>query len=877
MKKTPVTSSCLALAIAALGMPAAAQDDVTIIEEIVVLATKRAQTLQEVPVAVSVISADAIADSQVLDVKDLQFLVPSLKIGQLQSTANTNFRIRGFGNGANNAGIEPSVGVFIDGVYRSRSASALADLPNLERIEVLRGPQSTLFGKNASAGVINVVTAKPNLVAHEGSVSATIGDYNQVLVKADVNGPLSDTSAFSLSGSYNQRDGYFTNLTTGGKLSELNRYGIRGQLYFVPSDTVELRFIGDFEKMDELCCGVANLFEHPVPAAGVRLAPVFNGGAPGNIVSAEPFAYENYFNWEPENEVENSGLSMQLDWDISDDITLTSITAFRKHERYDNADSDFSSANLISRTASNLTDSEIDTFTQELRFQGSTDSMNWMAGVYYFDEEIATRSGVLYGADYRQYANVFTKALAWEASCALNPDPLVCNPDYLNGLLTDPSIPSPIDSLEAALQLPAGTLVGNLQGMDERSGMDNQALSVFAQFDFDLGDRATLTLGANYTEDEKDAYVNIVTTDIFSALSMEQIGFGLAFQGLTGLDPTPENIAANPAQAQLAASWSITDCSPDDLPPACNQLLPLQAAQFLPPFVDFPNAVETGNSKDDQVTWTARLAFDVNDSVNIYASAGTGFKASSWNLTRDSRPFAADIPALVQAGLGVTNLVAGTRYAGPEDSTVYEIGLKSSWDTGSLNLAVFTQEIEGFQSNIFTGTGFNLANAGKQSTDGIELDLRWFPIDALQLTLAATWLDPIYDSFVGAEGVDGPTDLTGTKPAGVHEISIVTSGQYTFDLTDTSSAFIRVEYLYEDEVPVVENVPANLASREVSEFNASFGVRWDNGFEAMLWGRNLTNDEYLISAFPATVQPGSFNGYPNQPRTYGLTLRKYFD
>ena len=145
MKKTTITSSCLALAITALGMPAAAQEDVAIMEEIVVLATKRAQTLQEVPVAVSVISADAIADSQVLDVKDLQFLVPSLKIGQLQSTANTNFRIRGFGNGANNAGIEPSVGVFIAGVYRSRSSSALNDLPNLERVEVLRGPQLSLI------------------------------------------------------------------------------------------------------------------------------------------------------------------------------------------------------------------------------------------------------------------------------------------------------------------------------------------------------------------------------------------------------------------------------------------------------------------------------------------------------------------------------------------------------------------------------------------------------------------------------------------------------------------------------------------------------------------------------------------------------------
>ncbi len=100
-----------------------------------------------------------------------------------------NFLIRGFGNGANNAGIEPSVGVFIDGVYRSRTASALADLPNLERIEVLRGPQSTLFGKNASAGVISVVTAKPSLDGYSGSATVTVGDYSQYIVKADITGP----------------------------------------------------------------------------------------------------------------------------------------------------------------------------------------------------------------------------------------------------------------------------------------------------------------------------------------------------------------------------------------------------------------------------------------------------------------------------------------------------------------------------------------------------------------------------------------------------------------------------------------------------------------------------------------------------------------
>jgi iron complex outermembrane recepter protein len=850
-------------------------------EEIVVVAQKREQTLQQVPVAVSVVSGDVIRDSQIQDVKDLQFLVPSLKVGQLQTTANTNFRIRGFGNGANNAGIEPSVGVFIDGVYRSRSASALADLPNLERVEVLRGPQSTLFGKNASAGVISVITAKPSLEGYVGSASATFGDYSQVLIKGDVSGPMSDTAGFSLSGSYSQRDGYFTNLNTGAKISELDRYGVRGQLYFEPSDTFELRFIADYEKMEELCCGVANLFTGPAGTA-INLSPVLSGGAPGQVTENQPFAYANYYNFEPTNVVENSGLSAQIDWDITDATTFTSITAFRNHQRFDNSDSDFTSADLLSQAAGNFTDSDIDTLTQEFRLAGGSDNVDWMAGFYYFDEDISTDSGVEYGADFRNYLDIFTKTLSWADGCSVAvPDPLVCNPAFLGGLISDPTIPSPVGVVEGGLGLPPGTFSGEFQGNTEQSGMQNQAISLFTQFDFHLGDRATLTLGANYTEDKKDARVSIAGTDIFSALDLVAVGGGFLFAQVHAAliaQGVPEPQATLTAQA-IAAAGAPVECDTANglVAPGCNPLLALQQAQFLPPFVNYPNAVEPGSTKDDQTTWTVRFAFDVTDSLNIYASAGTGFKASSWNLSRDSRPFASDIQALQTAGLGVNNLVAGTRFADPEDSTAYEIGLKTKWDSGAFNLAIFTQEIEGFQSNIFTGTGFSLANAGKQSTDGIEADLLWAPTDEFRFTIAATWLDPIYDSFVGAEGPNGPVDLSGTKPAGIHEISLVTSGQYNFNFSSSTEGFVRVEYLYEDDVQVVENVPASIASRGVSEANASLGIRWQNGFEAMLWCRNLTNDEYLISAFPTTVQPGSFNGYPNQPRTYGITLSKFFE
>ena len=134
----------------------------------------------------------------------------------------------------------------------------------------------------------------------------------------------------------------------------------------------------------------------------------------------------------------------------------------------------------------------------------------------------------------------------------------------------------------------------------------------------------------------------------------------------------------------------------------------------------------------------------------------------------------------------------------------------------------------------------------------------------------------MYDSFPIASCVGGNCDLSGAKPSGISEWSIVTTGSYNFTI-GSASAFVRGEYIYEDEVQVIDNVPASVASREVSTFNASFGLAWDNGFEALLWGRNLNNDEYLVQAFPSVAQGGSFSGYPNQPRTYGLTVRKYFD
>ena len=246
----------------AVGMSSLALSSVTTaqIDEIIVTANKKEQTLQDIPMSVTVTSAEQIEQSAIVDLLDLQSAVPSLRMTQLQKTTETNFIIRGFGNGANNPGIEGSVGVYIDGVYRSRSASAMADLPTIERVEVLAGPQTTLFGKNASAGVISITTKLPEQ-EFGGSIEATVGTYGSSIMKGTVTGGITDTTSFRISASSNKNDGYSTNLVDNTKYNDRDRSAIRGQLLIEPSEDLSIRMIADYNQIEEVCCIASSLVD----------------------------------------------------------------------------------------------------------------------------------------------------------------------------------------------------------------------------------------------------------------------------------------------------------------------------------------------------------------------------------------------------------------------------------------------------------------------------------------------------------------------------------------------------------------------------------------------------------------------------------------
>jgi iron complex outermembrane recepter protein len=828
--------------------------------DIIVTATKRSQTLQDTPIAVSVTSAADIQNAQIRDLIDLQSAVPSLRVSQLQSSANTNFIIRGFGNGANNPGIEPSVGVFIDGVYRSRSAAQIGDLPNVERIEVLRGPQSTLFGKNASAGVISIVTQKPQY-EFGGSVEASYGNYDAFVIKGDITGPISDKIAFSLGGNYNRRDGYARDVNLDTDVNDRNRWGVRGQLLFEPTEALTIRLIGDYDKIDENCCIAGNVIAGPTVAITNALA-----GGP-SVDANNPFSYRVYNNFLSSNLIKNYGGSGQIDYDLGN-MSLTSISAYREVRSNTNQDSDFTSADLIGQKSD---DTAINTFTQELRLASDFDGpINFLIGGYYFNEKIKQHSQIYFGDDFRAYGNALIQAAS-------------------GGALSVPVLEGTLGTLEGNPAKYVGTFFRAGDGMDEYYGMKNTAWSIFGTVDFDVTDRLTLTLGGNYTKDKKRFTTDVTSTDVFSGINLDapayapfrnQLILGGALQqaGVNPNDPAAVlAFATNPATAATFQQFQAF-ATANQNNPAANPLNPLKAFQFLPPFLNVPNSVEPGKTNDGDFSYSARLAYKLTDTVNVYATYATGFKASSVNLSRDSRPLASDLPAIIAGGLGTANLVSGSRFAAPEESSVYEAGLKAQWSVAALNLAVFKQSIKGFQSNVFTGTGFALANAGKQSTWGLEFDGSVRPVQGLNLSLAVTWLDPKYDSFVASAF----GDLSGKKPAGIPDLSVSMGGTYTYEFAGGTKAIAHVDYQYESPTQIVDGLsgfPASVAQnlkREVNQLNASFTVALTNGFELGVWGRNLTNAQYLTTIFNAVAQAGSVSGYPSQPRTYGVTGRFKF-
>jgi len=461
------------------------------LEEVIVTAQKREQNLQDVPISVQAFTGEALAESGIKDVFDLQANAPGLQVNQSQNATTSNFSIRGIGTGGNNFGFESSVGLYVDGVYRARQSSMINQLVDIQSVDILRGPQGTLFGRNTLSGAIQFTTVKPD---HDGSgfAEVSVGNYGLLNLSGAVSiSAIEDVLAFRVTGFSSERDGYVKNLGLPGSddINDRDRYGFRAQALWTPTEDLTVHAIADYAKLDEICCGSTVLFDNnrpdqrnivgsafvPNPAGGDDIElPFSTFGQLGTdsyltsrggtfIAENRRYDYKQAHSINPESQSEDQGLSIQVDYDIDDSYSLTSITAYREFESDDFIDADFTDLDALTDTNNAVQDQ----FSQELRLSFSGERLNVVVGASYFEQTLESRSQLDFGTETDFFAALF-----------LNVDP---------GLL---------DLFNAIIFPPDGFAF-------DVNKQEHKSWAIFGQADYALTDTLTLTAGLRYSDEDK--------------------------------------------------------------------------------------------------------------------------------------------------------------------------------------------------------------------------------------------------------------------------------------------------------------------------------------------------------------------------------------
>jgi len=832
--------SVLAFGLVVSAAPASAQSGFEGLEEIVVTAQKREQNIMDVPIAITAISGQQIEEAGLKDMFDLQQNVPGLIVAQSQTTTTSNFAIRGIGSTSNNFGVESSVGLYVDGVYRSRQSSLVNELVDVQAAEILRGPQGTLFGKNTASGAINIRTVAPSTTETNAFFEVTGGDFGLGRISAATNIAISDNLAFRGTVYSSQRDGYVDDDVFGKDVyNDRNRFGLRMQLGYESDNNFNMRIIADYSEIDEVCCvglsRVDGLFAHDllaqgqfVPGPDFILAllggtvytdfPYPAGLFPPNVITGVGFEdFRTTTNHLPISQNEDSGLSVEMNKTFGNGVTLTSVTAYRSFDTFDEIDADFTDSDLVNRT--NIASQQ--SISQEFRLAGEFgESSHWVGGVYYFSQEIDSNTNTTGGIHLQPYVLIGQPDL----------QALIDGVNQVSAL-TGGAIPPAADPFPADIF------------SDDIVQQDHSGFAVFGQVDWDITDAVTLTLGARYTDEEKDIDARYTQTNNGPPPDFAAIGLNL-FYAATGnplFNPVPLLAVAEPN-----SGWG---------------------GYLFAPLSPRSNVLET--LEDDQVTGTAKIAWRATDSSMFYLSYATGFKAGGTNADRIS-PLQSQI-------------------FGPETSTSLELGMKADISAEfRLGIAVFKTDYDDFQANAFEGGGFNLRNAGKIETQGFEIEALWQPTETFTVQSYYARNEGEYKSFKDATcwdatpfhtGVAQVTcDLDGFKMAYNPEDRFFLGVTKTFPMGN-NEFFVRAEYTYTSDSLTDGDVDPLTLAESYGLVNLRLGMNIDSwNSNITLWGRNITDEHFYRQSFdPPLLDNGRMDSYPSEPATYGITFRKNWD
>lgn len=840
------------------------------VEDVVIVqATRRASDVQDVPIAVTAITPVQLERQGIVNIADLSSVTPGFNLQSSQTaTQGTSMRIRGVGTTGNNIGLESAVGVFIDGVYQSRPGIALGELVDIEAVELLRGPQGTLFGRNVTAGLLNVRTRKPEFTEFGGFVNATYGNYDLMNLQGAINMPVSDTLAFRVTGSIRQRDGFMRSTVEAGVESQdRDRFILRGQALWEPTDQTSLRLIAEYQDVDEKCCAAVTLSASPNLSAATqaRIFPRIGFEALDDLV----FNDQEFRNFS-----DTTNFSAELNHDFGD-ITATLIGSYSNFDA-GSVQQEFNGGTQYTTGGRTIPQNDriavdlIDTYTAELRFQGEAfdDRLDWLVGAYYAKEDIVEDFSLGLGPDY--------SALVGEA----NFGGALGAPTGAAFLSLYAGAGAFIQQLGAGVANPTfAPLSANGQYARNFFEQEAESFSIFTHNIFEVTDTVNLTLGARYVDDTKDGSFDQVASGGNSCLAAATFlatassagagdpASGAALGALTQAAGAPTvGLLTNPA---LIGGGAFLNCFPFAAPAIGSGNAPAAFGAF----GFFPEEYDL-NFSDDQLIYTAKLDWSATDDLLFFGGFTHGYKAGGFNLD-------------ASAGAG-----GGDPRFASELIDAWEFGMKSTLADGRMrfNVTAFLQEMEDFQVLEFTGTRFQTFNVQDVSSRGFELELNGRLTDKIFLNSGLTYAKAAYgDDCDNGGAIPEALGLCGEDLTNAPRWSSAVGATYEDELFNTGWGFVgNINVAYQSDRrtstrpfvvtngAIVGETPFDI-QEDSTKINARLGFTMPNDrvtFE--IWGLNLTDEITRGITFNTPLQGASRSAFPDAPKQYGVTLRTKF-
>lgn len=747
-----------------------------VLEEVLVTARKRTENLQDVPISIIAIPAQKIRDADINRLEEFQTYVPNLTV--TETGIGSNMSIRGIGSGENQ-GFEQSVGTYVDGIHHGRAQQSRIPFLDIDRIEVLRGPQSTMFGMNSIAGALSLTTAQPTATTQALVRALYVPEFSEKKLDGFFSGGMTDSLNGRLAIHWRATDDYTRNLTLDRDEANREERAIRGTLAWTPSFEWELILKLETSTFDSIGRNVEIVQDRTAqagPFTGLNYAEILQLFGQDASVANNFQDYKRSSNGDSSDNDADEYV-MTINYHGWGDLTLTSITGYSAYKYDELCDCDFTGANVFNAFFSE----DYDQFSQEFRLSSPLGGdLDYVLGVFYQTSRL----------------NFF--------------DTLLVN---------DSSILIPV--IDALAGPGVGVLVANT-GTPRTLDQDTDTLAFFGQATWSINDRTRLNFGARLSHDKKSASRQLTITDI---------------EG----NPLPPETAPF-TEGLYAFLFNVTN---HDLAGS------LSETSFMP---------------------SLSLQYDATDNTMLYGSFARGVKSGGFDARSNNSP---------------DN--GGTFEFNAEEADSFELGSKITLAHGGaeINLALFYTEFEDLQISTYDGVlGYNVQNAARAVSRGIEIDGRWMLTQNWLLSGSVAWTDFEFKEFQGQcwfgrppDASDGINcDYSGQTNLMIPEYSGALSAAYNLTFGSGWGFNGVLDVLFSDDYLLTPNLDPRLTQDSFIRLNARLSIRLPNeNWEIALIGKNITDEAILNFGNDVPLAGTSFGApgffaFVEQPRSVGLQL-----